>query len=79
MRTLIGWLLVTWYRLKSNVARAGNNTKLILSQSITTDGRGYIVTKGSLHGRRRKGREGSSASMKREESQREARSWEGVR
>ena len=32
---LIGWFLVTCYRLKSNIARAGNNTKFILSQSGT--------------------------------------------
>ena len=44
-RALVGWFLFTRYRLKSNVAHAGNNskivaragynTKLILSQSRT--------------------------------------------
>ena len=28
---LIGWFLVMWYMLKSNVARAGNNSKMVAS------------------------------------------------
>ena len=46
-RPLIGWFLVTWYRLKSNVARAGNTSYFLKVEqnNVSTYG-GFIVTNG---------------------------------
>ena len=35
-RALAGWFLVTWYRLKSNVALAGNSSKIVTRAGYNT-------------------------------------------